>query len=201
MYLTPASRGAAGFSLREMFVVMVLLAVVTAVLTGDFGGSSRKRAMAACVGNLQKISLALSIYQNDNNGAFPAVAGAANSAPPLSLLVPKSTTMTEIFTCPGSEDKPLPEGESFASRKISYAYYMGRTKTDGTGEIIVSDAQVDVAPKDVGQQVFSADGHGPGSNHGKDGGNLLTCGGEVIASGPKAARELRYPPTVHLLNP
>jgi hypothetical protein len=77
---------------------------------------------------------------------------------------------------------------------------MGRTSNDAGG-IIVSDAQVDPAPKNTGQQIFSADGRKPGNNHGKAGGNLLSCGGEVTDSGPKASRDVRYPPSVRMLNP
>ena len=177
-----------GRSIFELLVTLTLIAVVMVILSAHFGVSSRDRALIDCRNNLQKIYLALSIYENDNNGAFPFLKSATNSAGPLSLLVPKSTTVTELFICPGSEDKPLPEAESFAGRKISYAYYMGRTTNDEAEAIIVSDAQVDIAPKNKGQQIFSADGHGPGNNHGKEGGNLLSRGGEVTGSGPKASR-------------
>jgi prepilin-type N-terminal cleavage/methylation domain-containing protein len=190
-----------GFSLLELLIVMVLLVIMSVMLSGRFGVTERNRALADCRNNVLKIYLALSIYENDNNGAFPFVNNATTSAQPLSLLVPKSTTMTEIFICPGSKDGPLPEAESFAGRKISYAYYMGRTINDGPDEIIASDAQVDAAPKNSGQQIFSADGRKPGNNHGKDGGNLLARGGEVTASGPKASRDVRFPPSVRLLNP
>ena len=106
-----------------------------------------------------------------------------------------------MFICPGSKDKPLPEAEAFDQRKISYAYYSGYTTNDDAGAIIVSDAQVDAAPKNQGQQLFSADGKKPGNNHGKDGGNLLSRGGDVTASGPKASRDMRFPTGVRLLNP
>jgi type II secretory pathway pseudopilin PulG len=194
-------RVAHGFSLLELLIVLALLIVLTVMMSGHLGVASRNRALVDCRNNLQKIYLALSIYENDNHGAFPFLKDATTSAGPLSLLVPKSTTVTEMFICPGGNDKPLPEAESFADRKISYAYYMGRTTNDDAGEIIVSDAQVDTAPKSTGQQIFSDDGRKPGNNHDKDGGNLLSLGGEVTGSGPKASRDLHYPPSVRLLNP
>jgi type II secretory pathway pseudopilin PulG len=199
--LSPGSRVAGGFSLLELLIVLVLLIILTAVMGGQYGAAGRKRALAGCQKNLQTIYLALSIYENDNNGSFPFLKGAATPAGPLSLLVPKSTTVTEIFICPGGKDAPLPEAESFATRKISYAYYMGRTTNDDAGAIIVSDAQVDAAPKNKGQRIFSEDGRKPGNNHGKEGGNLLSRGGEVTFSGPKASRDVPYPPNVRLLNP
>ena len=181
----PASRAANGFSQLELLIVLTIVVVIGVMLDSEFSGASRNRGLTDCRKNLQTIYLALSIYQNDNNGAFPFLKDATNSAGPLSLLVPKSTTGTEIFICPGSKDPPLPEAESFAGRKISYAYYMGRTTNDDAGEILVSDAQVDTAPKNKGQQIFSEDGRQPGNNHGKEGGNLLSRGGEVTGSGPK----------------
>ena len=142
----------------------------------------------------------MSIYRNDN-GAYPFLQGATAPGAPLSLLVPKSTTVTEIFICPGSRDKPLPEGERFADRRISYAYYMGWTTNEDPEEILISDWQIDNAPKKQGQPVFSLDGKKPGNNHYADGGNLLSLGGEVSGSGAKASRDLVFPATVTLLNP
>jgi len=197
----PGRRVGGGFSLLELLITMAVLVILTVLMSGEFGVGGRNRALAACRDNLQKIYLALSIYQNDNNGAFPFLKDATSPAGPLSLLVPKSTTVTEMFICPGSKDKPLPEAESFANRKISYAYYMGRTTNDDGSEIIASDAQVDAAPKNKGQQIFSGNGRAPGNNHGKEGGNLLSRGGEVTGSGPKSSRDVRYPPSVRLLNP
>jgi type II secretory pathway pseudopilin PulG len=199
--LLTGRRAAGSASLLELLVTFALVAIVMALMSSYLGVSSRNRALTDCRNNLQKIYLALSIYQNDNNGAFPFLKDATNSAGPLSLLVPKSTTVTELFICPGSKDAPLPEAESFAGRKISYAYYMGRTTNDDAGEIIASDAQVDAAPKNAGQQIFSADGRKPGNNHGNEGGNLLSRGGEVTGSAPKASRDVRFPPEVRLLNP
>jgi hypothetical protein len=200
-HLSPESRAADGFSLFELVVVLGLLIALTVMMDSQFSVASRNRALADCRKNLQTISLALSIYENDNSGAYPFLKDAATPAQPLSLLVPKSTTVTEMFICPGSKDPPLPEAESFAGRKISYAYYMGRTTNGNAGDLIVSDAQVDAAPKNSGQQIFSADGKKPGNNHGKGGGNLLSCGGEVTGSGPKLSRDARYPADVRLLNP
>lgn len=199
--LPPGNRPSAGFSLLELLIVAALIIVLSVMMASHLGVGGRNRALAGCSSNLQKIYLALSIYQNDNKGDFPIVINADSPAQPLSLLVPKSTTATEIFICPGSKDAALPEAESFAARKISYAYYMGLTTNKDTAAIVLSDAQVNAAPKKTGQQVFSADGNKPGNNHGKDGGNLLSLSGEVTASGAMASRDLPIPANVHLLNP
>jgi type II secretory pathway pseudopilin PulG len=188
------------FSLVELLVVLALILILTVLSAGRLTTSARKRELASCGNNLQKIYLALNFFRTDN-GAYPFLADAVTSAEPLSLLVPKGTTDTQIFICPGSGDKALPESEPFGKRHISYDYYMGRATNGGPQEIVVSDWQVDTSPKVKGSLVFSVDGKKPGNNHDAVGGNLLSCGGAVVFSGPKAAQDLVFPPTVRLLGP
>ena len=194
-------RAARGFSLVELLCVLVVLIILSTMLNNRLSGSRRRTNQELCRKNLQTIYLALTIYANDNQGSFPFLSAAAGSAGPLSLLLPRSTTETAMFICPGSNDKPLPEGESFAQRRISYAYYMGRKTNNSAGEVILSDWQVNTLAKTKGRPLFSPDGKKPGNNHGMDGGNLLLGNGGVVTSGPAAARDLPVPPGVTLLNP
>jgi prepilin-type N-terminal cleavage/methylation domain-containing protein len=203
---SPRSNGAcglgadSGFSLVELLVVLVLLIILTVMGTSKFNASARRKDLAACKLNLQKVYLALSIYRNDNS-AYPTLKGAEKSEEALSLLVPKSTTTTEIFICPGSRDDALPESVRFANRRISYAYYMGYTTNDDPQQILVTDWQIDSAPKRQGQQVFSLDGKKPGNNHYGEGGNLLSIGGGIATSHAKASQDLLFSNPVTLLNP
>ena len=171
------------------------------MMLGRGGWSDQQRQLADCQKNLQNIYVALNIYSTDNKGVWPAIKDAETSEAPLSLLVPRSTTVTEMFICPGSKENKLPEAEPFAKRRISYAYYMGRTKSDGAGVVLASDRQVNAFPKIKRQLIFSADGKPPGANHFKSGGNLLFCDGEIKTSKPRAASDLTFPTNVVLLNP
>jgi prepilin-type N-terminal cleavage/methylation domain-containing protein len=197
---TVAKTSSTGFSLVELLVVLALLLILTVMSTSRFNSSARHRDLARCQTNLQKVYLALSIYHSDN-GAFPFLKDAPNSAAALSLLIPKSTTVTEMFICPGSHDPELPEGERFANRRISYAYYMGRAADGSPADILLSDWQVNTAPKRSGEQVFSPDGKKPANNHYAEGGNLVSRGGEISACTPKASRDLMFVQPVALLNP
>ncbi|HEY3861662.1 MAG TPA: type II secretion system protein [Verrucomicrobiae bacterium] len=188
------------FSLLEMLIVLALIIVLTVMTAGRMSTSARKRELGACAGNLQKIYLALGFYRNDN-GAWPSLPDAITAAQPLSLLVPKGTTDTSIFICPGSGDKPLPESVSFARHRISYNYYMGLPANSDPQDIILSDWQVDAQPKRKGSLLFSLNGKEPANNHGPAGGNLLTCGGAVVFSAPKADRDLLFSAPVKLLEP
>jgi type II secretory pathway pseudopilin PulG len=186
----------------ELLCVLVILLILVVMLNSRLAGVHRRTAQELCRKNLQTIYLALNIYSNDNHGSYPFLNGASNSSAPLSLLLPRSTTETAIFICPGSKDTALPEGESFARRRISYAYYMGRATNAGAGaQAILSDWQVNTLPKTKGQPLFSPDGQKPANNHDKDGGNLLLDNGAVIRSGPNADFDLPTPSGVTLLNP
>ncbi|MFN7141876.1 MAG: hypothetical protein ACK4UN_21355, partial [Limisphaerales bacterium] len=143
---------------------------------------------------------AISVYASDNN-ARPYVADAKTSEEPLSLLVPRSTTVTEIFICPGSKDSALPPAEPFASRRISYAYYMGWDIDAEPTTPLISDRQVNSQPKIVGQPLFSEDGKGAGGNHHKYGGKILFNSGEIMKSGTNSKFDLSFPANVVLLNP
>ena len=180
---------------------MVIIVIVFTMTMSSGSKSFQEKKLAECQNNLQGIYAAMRTYSQDNNGALPAVPGAATAEAPLSLLVPKYTTGSEYFICPGSKDKPLPDAQPFADRKISYAYYMGRTLQDGSEAALVSDAQVDTAPKASGQPVFSADGKKPGNNHNKFGGNFLFCDGNVQNTPARLAFPLPPATNVVLLNP
>lgn len=193
--------GTAGFSLLELLITAVLILILSFMMMGRGMWSSRQREIANCQKNLQNIYVALSIYSTDNKGNYPFIKDAETSEAPLSLLVPRSTSVTEMFICPGSKDHKLPEGEPFAKRRISYAYYMGRVKSDGADVPLVSDRQVNAFPKIKRQLIFSADGKPPGANHGKSGGNILFCDGAIKSTKPRSSRDLTFPTNVVLLNP
>jgi hypothetical protein len=144
--------------------------------------------------------VALEIYANEHDSAFPVNTNAQTAEAALSALVPQYTSSTTPFICPGSKDEAIPNGESFEKRKISYAYYMGRRKTDA-GEALVTDEQVDSLPKIKGRAVFSRDGKGRGNNHHKYGGNLMFGDGRIETVSALAPYSLVIPPNVSLLNP
>lgn len=197
----PAISVAYAFSLLELLLTVAIIVVLFTLYFSSGSQEYQARKLRECENNLQNIYAALRTYATDNNGALPGLAQAKTSEAPLSLLVPKYTTGAEYFICPGSKDKPLPDAQPFANRKISYAYYMGRKLTDGDRVPLMSDEQVNTLPKTAGQLVFSPNGKPPGNNHNKYGGNVLFCDGDVQFSPPNAAFNLPTGPDVVLLNP
>src|SRR4051794_25651972 len=103
--------GQRGFSLIELLVVMVILLILVTMMTNRSSRSYQQQRMAVCEKNLQTMYTALTLYAPDAQSRFPFVSNAMTSEEPLSLLVPRCTTVTEIFICPGSKDAMLPSGE------------------------------------------------------------------------------------------
>jgi len=188
------------FSLIELVIAVALILILTTLYWRSGSGDRQKALQASCENHLQKIHIAMEIFANDHDRKFPETPGARTAEEALDGLVPQYTADTSFFICPGSKDSPLPSGESFRQRRISYAYYMGRRLTDAP-EPLLSDRQIDNQSKVPGQQVFSTTGKPPGNNHDKRGGNVLFCDGHVQRTPAAAAFSLVLTQGVVLLNP
>ncbi len=193
-------RGRLGFSLLELLLVVAILALLTTLYWSPNSGSRQRALQAACQRNLQKLGVGLQIYAVDNGGRFPVLSNATRSGQALENLIPRYTSDSALFVCPGSGESARASGTSLANARISYSYYMGRGSTNAA-DLALSDAQVNTEGKAAGELAFSPDGKGPGNNHGKSGGNLLSCDGHVTASPPRIAFPLPVRPGERLLNP
>ena len=119
-------RANAGFSLIELLVTVAIILILTTLYFGPNNANRQQALKRACQKNLEKLFVSMEIYANEHGGKFPELAGAKTSEEALDVLVPKYTSDPSPFICPGSSDSALPAGESIRTRKISYAYYMGR---------------------------------------------------------------------------
>jgi prepilin-type processing-associated H-X9-DG protein len=196
----PDTTTRAAFSLIELICVMAILILLTTLYWGSGSGERQRVQKAACQKNLLNIYVAMQIYANEHAGLFPVVTGARSSEEALDVLVPRYTSDTAPFICPGSGAAPPAPGEPIRKHKISYAYYMGRKLTNAS-QALLSDAQIDANPKTSGQPVFSSTGNAPGNNHGKSGGNFLFTDGHAENSPAQAAFPLGLGGNEVLLNP
>ena len=183
-----------------MLVTLALILIMVSMMWGFGSRSNQREQKKACRANLQKIYIALQIYATDHGGIFPRKAGALTSEEPLSQLIPQYTADTSPFICPGSKDRALAAGESFAARRISYAYFMGRHAEDSK-ELLMTDRQIDARAKPLNAPIFSQTGKPPGNNHHKYGGNYLFCDGAMEQSAALATVAVSPGSNVTLLNP
>jgi prepilin-type N-terminal cleavage/methylation domain-containing protein len=195
------ARGRArAFSLLELLITMALILILFVMLYGFSSRSHQQQQKTVCQKNLTTIYVALEIFAKEHEGVFPTQTNAATSEDALAQLVPKYTATTEMFICPGSKDKAIPDGESLEKRRISYAYYMGE-RLESSAELLMSDQQIDTRPKIKGHPAFSTNGKKPGNNHHKFGGNLLYCDGRTEMIPAIAPFSLIATQGVVLLNP
>ena len=197
--MKPRHTGA--FSYIELLIstTMVIILYVVSFGAGSKFGQTRRKA--TCASHLRQMQMALSLYATEHNGTYPVQAGATSSEAPLSELVPRYTSDTSLFICPGSKHRALPGAQPFADRHISYAYYMGVRHDAEAGTPLISDAQVNPSAKHRGDPLFSASGSAPGNNHRRYGGSVLFVDGHVETGDAAATRDLPIPAGVVLLNP
>jgi prepilin-type N-terminal cleavage/methylation domain-containing protein/prepilin-type processing-associated H-X9-DG protein len=188
------------FSLIELLAVIAIMVILTTLFWGSDSQGEAAARKKACERNLQKLYVAMEIFATDNTGSFPKVADARTSDAPLNALVPRYTSETALFICPGAKGLGLANGGPILGKRTSYAYYMGRTQADAT-EPLLSDAQINTQPKAAGQPAFSSTGKPPGNNHGKTGGNIVFCDGRVVPSPVQVPFALGLTQGVVLLNP
>lgn len=190
-----------GFLLVDMLVTAAIIIVLTVL----YYGPSSKRVQAAklemCKRNLEFIHVACQTYAAENGGKFPAAKGARTSDVPLSLLVPRSTTSTEYFTCPSSGDGTLASAKPFAGKRISYAFAMGLSKDAPATQWLLADALLAPVTNAVGQPIFSSTGKKPANNHRDRGGNVMFADGHAERSPPKSSVAIEAPAGVVILNP
>ena len=150
-----------GFSLIELLVVIVVIAILASLLLPVLAQAKAKGQSARCKGNLRQMSFALHLYLDDNKSIFPPFAVIANNAKHalywfdhLSPYLANPKWGEGVFQCPSYRWKvfegshnPFDSNSSFVAGGGSYAYNLGEVPyRPWTGFLSDSDVK---APSDM----------------------------------------------------
>lgn len=199
----PLSRFRRGFTLVEMLVVLVIIAVLAGLLLPQIGRMKEKGRRVVCSSNLREIHKLIEAYMKDYDDVFPFVDvdgnnGSTPNAPVLldenlNMLVRRDYTHNmKVFQCPSR----IALGQGAKKLKWHYEYnpYLSFTKPSGESDKpprAFKGAQV-TAPTTI-RLVWDSDDETGGSggertgdhyyddgdNHGADGGNVCYVDGHI----------------------
>ncbi len=109
------NRLAAGFTLTELLVVIVIIAVLAAIIMPAFGAIRRKGDQTKCLANLRQIGAAIGSYTGDHDGYLPGPLWTLQTcwydeddfgtlatvlAPYLGLIADSEKKRADVFVCP-----------------------------------------------------------------------------------------------------
>ena len=169
-------RGISGFTLIEFLVVIAIIGILVSIILPVLGKAREFARRTQCASNLKHIGLALRMYANDQDGAFPA--GGSTGMESLGTLYNKYISERKIFRCPGNNGVSeannlnltavsdiLTPNTSFTTAGCSYGYDDTHTLEEDPGVIIAADAQgtsttgLSDNHNETGQNVLYLDGH------------------------------------------
>ena len=120
---------AGGFTLLELLVVLVVIAVLIAIQLPALAAGKSQSKIGMCASHVRQLALACQIYANDNRDRLPVFSGGAAWAWDLPALAAdallKSGAQTNTFYCPGTAPRFTDQDNWIASGSSSLWNYFG----------------------------------------------------------------------------
>lgn len=154
--------------------MVVIIALLAAILFPVFARARERARSTSCQNNLRQIGLALQLYADDYDGAFPPVDG------DLTPLVPRYLQEPDIFSCPsGMIAYVMVPGEemTYPAEPLSRPAPIGPSGEIGTSYFYVGGRTV----RSKGELGLLVDGTPDVHN---DRGNVLLVNGRVFSIRP-----------------
>lgn len=89
-----------GFTLIELLVVIAIIAILAAILFPVFANARKKSEQAACLAHQKQIGLAVMMYVQDFDQAYPPAGEGTGANPNWAERVNPYVKSLELFTCP-----------------------------------------------------------------------------------------------------
>ncbi len=121
--------GRRGFTLIELLVVIAIIAILAAILFPVFARAREKARQTACLSNTKQLGLAMQMYSQDYDEAYPTCLDGANSSAIYKTwddAIAPYTKNDQMFICPSAE-------RSNTRCHMINAWICGWTNFSGTG--------------------------------------------------------------------
>src|SRR5215213_5981908 len=142
-----------GFTLIELLVVIAIIAILAAILFPVFAQARERARTSVCTSNVRQIGLALRMYTQDYDEAFPIFYAYHTRAPHkgIELELLPYTKSAAIFRCPSDaggpyQKKELPKAANYYEAYGSSYYFERRCFTLAEGESTMNNEVISPAP-------------------------------------------------------